>query len=99
MKKLLFVGLLLFISGCGTSGEEQKSLFNAYESPYTGETTRDCSDLEPDNPYSSGSGHYAGFEWAERKDVSSCGGNSQSFVEGCEEYLSQTEDYTNCLDQ
>lgn len=41
------------------------------------------------NPYSPGTGHYAGFEWADRKNVSSCGGKSTSFIKGCEEYLAQ----------
>ena len=41
------------------------------------------------NPYSSGSGHYAGYEWAERTG-GSCSGYSQSFNEGCEEYYNQT---------
>lgn len=99
MKKLFLLSLLLFIGGCGTLGEEKKSFLSPYKSSYTGETTRDCSDLEPENPYSYGSGHYAGFEWAESKDVSSCGGNSQSFIEGCEEYLIQSEDYVSCLNQ
>lgn len=47
---------------------------------------------EPENPYGSGSGHSAGYEWAEENNVSSCGGNSDSFIEGCEEYLSQQEE-------
>lgn len=47
---------------------------------------------EPENPYSSGSGHYAGFEWAERTGRT-CGGNSQSFIEGCQEYYRQEEAY------
>ncbi|MBT4937132.1 hypothetical protein HON22_04395 [Candidatus Peregrinibacteria bacterium] len=38
-----------------------------------------------DNPYSQGTGHYAGYEWAERKG-GACNGNSDSFNEGCEEY-------------
>ena len=59
--------------------------------------SRDCSILEPDNPYSYGSGHYAGFEWAQNRDASSCGGNSDSFVEGCEEYVSQAEAYATCI--
>ncbi len=32
------------------------------------------------------SGHQAGYEWAQRKDIvdpGSCGGNSTSFIEGC----------------
>lgn len=38
---------------------------------------------------SGGSGHQAGREWAERKgitDPDDCGGNSTSFIEGCQEY-------------
>lgn len=57
--------------------------------------TRNCSSLEPSNPYDSGSGHYAGFEWGESGN--SCGGNSGSFIEGCEEYESQEEAYNSCL--
>ena len=51
-----------------------------------------CSSSEENdlyNPYLSGTGHYAGYEWAYRNDVTSCGGNSDSFIEGCEEYLYQ----------
>ena len=35
------------------------------------------------------SGHEAGYEWAEEKGISDpddCGGNSQSFIEGCRSY-------------
>jgi hypothetical protein len=35
------------------------------------------------------SGHEAGYEWAERHDIddeADCGGNSQSFIEGCIAY-------------
>jgi len=41
-----------------------------------------------ENPYSSGSGHYAGYEWAQ-KTGGNCSGNSQSFNEGCAEYYNQ----------
>ncbi|WP_374035766.1 hypothetical protein ACES2I_08775 [Bdellovibrio bacteriovorus] len=47
---------------------------------------------EPENPFEDGSGHSAGYEWAERNQVSSCGGNSQSFIDGCEEWLRQQEE-------
>ena len=59
--------------------------------------TRDCSYLEPDNPYSYGSGHYAGFEWVENKGYGHCSGNSSSFIEGCKEYLRQEEVYNLCV--
>lgn len=38
------------------------------------------------------SGHEAGYEWAEEHDiddVDDCGGNSQSFIEGCESYVEE----------
>lgn len=54
---------------------------------------------EPSNPYYEGSGHSAGYEWAEENDVDDCGGNSQSFIEGCEEYVSQKEEYQNPEDE
>jgi hypothetical protein len=36
------------------------------------------------------SGHEAGYEWAEQNvidDIDNCGGNSQSFIEGCQAYV------------
>lgn len=50
---------------------------------------------EPENPYSEGSGHYAGYEWAESHG-GSCNGRSQSFNEGCEEYEQQESEYQEC---
>jgi len=37
-------------------------------------------------------GHYAGYDWAEEKgidDPSDCGGNSESFIEGCMSYANE----------
>jgi hypothetical protein len=56
---------------------------------------QDCSNLEPTNPYQPGTGHYAGFKWGEERK--SCGGNSTSFVEGCEDYEAQEDEYNSCL--
>ena len=53
--------------------------------------------IEPENSYSYGSGHYAGFEWGENGN--SCGGNSDSFIEGCEDYESQESIYQNCINK
>ena len=58
--------------------------------------TNDCSTLEPENPYSPGTGHYAGYEWAETNDASSCGGNSTSFIEGCQDYVTRNAAYEEC---
>lgn len=41
------------------------------------------------------SGHNAGFEWAKKHeivDAGNCGGNSQSFIEGCQAYAQAVED-------
>jgi len=59
---------------------------------------QDCSALMPENPYDDGSGHYAGFEWAESRDPASCGGNSTSFIEGCQTFLDQSAAYEACTD-
>lgn len=53
---------------------QEPQTFNGYE------CTDDCS------------GHEAGYNWAEEKgitDLSDCGGNSNSFIEGCESYAEE----------
>ena len=38
------------------------------------------------------SGHEAGYDWAEDKgitDIDDCGGNSNSFIEGCQAYVEE----------
>lgn len=57
----------------------------------------DCSSLAPQNPYDFDSGHSAGFEWGVAGN--SCGGNSDSFIEGCEEYQNQENAYQYCLNR
>lgn len=50
---------------------------------------------EPENPYDDGSGHFAGWEWGAEGNY--CDGNSNSFIEGCEEYEAAEEEYEICL--
>jgi hypothetical protein len=50
-----------------------------------------CESLYPQNPYDYDTGHSAGFEWG--ASGKGCGGNSTSFIEGCEEYQNQEEAY------
>lgn len=41
------------------------------------------------------SGHEAGFAWAQQNDIadaSDCGGNSQSFIEGCEAFAEERQE-------
>lgn len=55
--------------------------------------TVDASDVEDAGDYACTqdcSGHEAGFQWAQEQnatDSSDCGGNSQSFIEGCEAFV------------
>jgi hypothetical protein len=51
--------------------------------------------VEPENPYDEGTGHYAGYKWAE-ENSGDCNGNSTSFSAGCEEYDSQRDKYETC---
>jgi len=40
------------------------------------------------------SGHEAGYKWAEEKDIDDpddCGGNSESFIEGCQAYAKEQQ--------
>jgi hypothetical protein len=79
------IGLLGFI-GCGSS---QPSSNDEESAPDAG-----CT--EPHNPYTEGTGHYAGFEWAENNSSGTCNTSSESFNEGCEEYDSQESEYQDC---
>lgn len=79
--------LALAIVGCSNSGSESDEdeaseyseggsdeIFHGYE------CTEDCS------------GHEAGYQWAADNgvtDADSCGGNSQSFIEGCQAYAEE----------
>ena len=57
--------------------------------------TKDCLALEPNNTYEEGSGHYAGFQWGEEGNT--CDGNSDSFIQGCEDYETQEAAYSACV--
>jgi len=72
--------------GADTDGSgAESSNVEAYEVDNSGDysCTQDCS------------GHEAGFEWAQQNDVTdtyNCGGNSQSFIEGCEAFAEQRQE-------
>jgi hypothetical protein len=69
-----------------------------YENSYSQPTSVFHSDddcVEPENPYRYGSGHYAGWQWGEEGNY--CSGNSNSFVEGCDEYQAAEERFEQCL--
>ncbi len=81
----VFLAVLVISIGCGSS----KPADNDNE----GEAT---SCTEPSNPYTEGTGHYAGYEWAEKNGSGDCNTSSPSFNEGCEEYESQESEYEEC---
>jgi hypothetical protein len=80
---------LVLIVGCKSSASSNPSASD-------GEATSAAHCTEPQNPYDEGSGHYAGYEWAQSNASGTCGGKSQSFIEGCEEYESQEAEYEKC---
>ncbi len=79
--KLIPALLTLFLIACSSASITQTDSYEAegYEE-YENQG----------NPYSVGTGHYAGYEWAERTG-GSCNGNSDSFNEGCEMYYELSE--------
>jgi hypothetical protein len=77
---------LIVVVGCTTSAESGNGA--------GGKTSARCE--EPENPYSEGSGHYAGYAWAEEHASAACDGSSQSFNEGCEEHQTQEAEYDEC---
>lgn len=64
----------VLISGCKSTAPSE----NGHDDGNA--TAGNCS--EPENPFDEGSGHYAGFDWAERTGSKRCGSNPQSFIEG-----------------
>ena len=88
---VILLGLLLIV-GCTSSTSSQTSPDKG-----GGVAAQDCE--EPENPYDEGTGHYAGYEWAENNGSPACSGSSQSFIEGCEEYEQQESEYEDCEEQ
>lgn len=98
---LVIITLSLLASGCGNSAYSgsDSDYVGGY---YSGSSYDDYENapVEPENPYSTfQEGHYAGYEWAQDNEVDSCGGNSDSFIEGCEEYVNERDEYQSSLDE
>jgi len=69
-------GCMALLMACLTPSVEAQE-FHGYP------CTQDCS------------GHEAGYAWAERNDITDpddCGGNSNSFIEGCMAYAEEHEE-------
>ena len=92
-ENLLLVLVPMLLTGCSCSRsstyETQAVEYTPSESQYHYKSPSE--DYDHGNPYDDGSGHDAGYKWAEENSVDSCDGNSDSFIEGCEEYLRQRE--------
>ncbi len=87
MKSLIIIFLSIWILSCSNKQSDYQSEYYQDE-----ETQKEC--IEPENPYDDWSWHYAWYErWLEWKN---CSWNSNSFIEWCEEYNAQEEDYENC---
>jgi hypothetical protein len=82
---LMVSGILLVVS-CTPSSKSSDS----------NEESVAHSCTEPENPYDAGTGHYAGYEWAENHGSGTCSASSESFNEGCEEYETQESEYQEC---
>ncbi len=77
MKRYMISLAVILLAGCGGSSGGLNT--ENEERGYIG------------NPYSDGTGHYAGYDWAEQTG-GDCNGHSASFNEGCEEYYRQIGD-------
>ncbi len=94
---IIIIGLIIWggVSLFSNDDEPEPKSVSGYGTTNIYNTTNDYNnyDDEPENPYDDGTGHSAGYEWAEENDVSSCDGNSDSFIEGCQEYVDQRDEY------
>lgn len=75
MRRMLLAGALALISaGCEDPSVSSPETFAGFD------CTDDCS------------GHQVGYDWAEDNDITDsddCGGNSDSFIEGCVAYAEE----------
>jgi hypothetical protein len=65
-----------------TQAEIAEILASTRSRSFSSDCTYDCS------------GHDAGYDWAEENDIDDpddCGGNSNSFIEGCEQYAEEQQ--------
>ncbi len=87
MKKLAIVLLLVLAIYGNPARADDDDVDNPTFHGYA--CTEDCS------------GHEAGYQWAEENgitDASDCGGNSQSFIEGCIAYTEDEGDVGDDMD-
>lgn len=92
---IIIIGLLIWGAYAYFGDSKEKTAVMQEHPNYESyKETKDCLALEPNNTYEEGSGHYAGFQWGEEGNT--CDGNSDSFIQGCEDYESQEAAYSAC---
>ena len=100
---IIFIVIIALIWGISSlyssfkNKKESESVMQEHPNYSSYKETKDCGTLAPNNPYNEGSGHYAGFECG--AGGNDCGGNSDSFIEGCEDYQTQESAYQTCLNK
>ena len=107
MKKILKISVCVIIAvffSIALTGCSNNSSTNSSDSIFDSSATSDQTDTSSETPNTfrgntcidDCSGHKAGYDWAEEQgitDPSDCGGNSNSFIEGCESYAEENGDY------
>ena len=89
---ILFCFILLCLTACSEEGAKTVHYKSTYIAPAVGETSYSKNSNSTFSGYDCTedcSGHEAGNAWAEENDVTEpddCGGNSESFIEGCRSY-------------
>ncbi len=90
-------GLLLLLFAVAITGCDNYAMSSKSTDAAIGPETEDavmCA--EPENPYNDDGGHDAGYKWAE-ENGEPCGGDSDSFNQGCATYYEQRQRYEECL--
>jgi hypothetical protein len=92
---IIGIGLVYWLYSSSLSSSKSSSSsyttgrYDEYEAEIDDDVTSDNWNCTEDC-----SGHEAGYEWASDNgisDSSDCGGNSNSFIEGCEAYANEQE--------
>lgn len=88
------------LTGCGynnsSTGSDSSSSDTSSTSDQVDSNSDTSSTFHGNTCTGDCSGHEAGYDWAEEQgitDPSDCGGNSNSFIEGCESYAEENGDY------
>jgi hypothetical protein len=94
---VLAIGVVVYWSNSNDHNSQAAPASTTVESDSddNGEATADDPDTFHGDPCTSDcSGHQAGYDWAEKHDIDdedSCGGNSESFIEGCKAYVREQQ--------